>query len=76
MLKSVQNALTGIFQLLPFFAIKLPLAPALSLGVHMKFAGMRISIPCLMWQDMMANLRRFTATRPLRRVSDLARPVT
>ena len=76
MLRSVQHALKSIFQLFPFFAIKLPRAPAPSLGVQMQFAGLRISEPSLLRQEMMANLRRFTATRPIRRVSDLARPVT
>ena len=75
LLRSVQQAFHCIADMFPHICIRTSPATAKELGVHLKFAGTRIHCPDQLWREMRLNLCRFTATRAVRRVADISRPM-
>lgn len=73
LLRSVQQALQCVASMFPHLFIRAPPSTTTELGIHMKLAGIRIHCPTQLWHDMRLNLRRFMATRAVRRVADISR---
>lgn len=75
LLRSVQFAVTWLRNQFPSVFFRTVPQPRPSLGVYMKFAGVRLRIPNQLWDHVQQQLTNLTATRAIRRCSDLARPL-
>eukprot|EP00438_Fugacium_kawagutii_P008967 Skav214288 [mRNA] locus=scaffold2257:201508:210505:- [translate_table: standard] len=73
-LRPVQSAMTILGEIFSH-VIRVPPGSCLDLGVHMKFSGTSLLIPDELWGQTRSQMQAFTATRPVRRSADLARPL-
>eukprot|EP00435_Cladocopium_sp_Y103_P016937 s4955_g4.t1 len=75
MLKSVQHAMKCIDSMFPHLPFRTQPLPSHDCGVFVKYHGIRFHCPDMVWHEMQTRLKRFTANRPVKRASDLARPL-
>ena len=78
MLRPVQLALDDLADLavmFPFLIIRTQSMPAKDLGIHKSYPGLRFKCPGELLKRLRDNLCRFTANRPIRRASDVSRPM-
>eukprot|EP00438_Fugacium_kawagutii_P012516 Skav208176 [mRNA] locus=scaffold2530:40584:49536:- [translate_table: standard] len=73
-LRPVQSAMTILGEIFSH-VIRVPPGSCPDLGVHMKFSGTSLLIPDELWGQTRSQMQAFTATRPVRRSADLARPL-
>ena len=78
MLRPVQLALDHLADLavmFPFLITRTQSMPAKDLGIHKSYPGLRFKCPGDLLKRLRDNLCRFTANRPIRRASDVSRPM-
>eukprot|EP00438_Fugacium_kawagutii_P035741 Skav229335 [mRNA] locus=scaffold2596:64523:66364:+ [translate_table: standard] len=75
MLRPVQFAMAQLCESFPQVVMRMPPQPHPSLGIHMKVRGTCLKLPTQLWGNVQTSVSAFTAKRPVRRSSDLARPL-